>query len=124
MIIENDSPVEENVWSSTPVMRVPRAEHGTTVAKVRNRVGGAMALCRLKAETYRWGSWRTPGVQTCRGGRPPVHNIDERCVEVNFCATVEWFPQSRICYVIYLEVALWVRRSIQRSAMSNKHMVW
>ena len=28
-IILNDSPVEEKVWSSTPVMRVPRAKHRT-----------------------------------------------------------------------------------------------
>jgi len=28
-IIEKDSPVEEKVWSSTPVMRVPSATHET-----------------------------------------------------------------------------------------------
>jgi len=27
-IIEKDSPVEEKVWSSTPVMRVPSAKQG------------------------------------------------------------------------------------------------
>ena len=32
LIIEYDSPVDEKVWSSTPVMRAPSATHNTRVS--------------------------------------------------------------------------------------------